>query len=147
MVLPTGQLDGGVYMSGDNVLEKFIAKDTEEIAIVGSFTHASAIVLASRPLGYASNGKKKEAAGTGLDQAVQGAPGHMAPSPATALEDWGERDWRDARKRSSTSWRGSIELAPADRCLLIFWGQGLYARHPGHALLRRGTNHNNALDL
>jgi hypothetical protein len=130
-----------VYMSGDNELEKFIAHDIKEMAMVGSSTHANIMVLADRVPGYATNGKKSggDWTSTKLFKVHRG----LAPSPSTALEDWGERDFGNAKTLTDFVTR-SKELAPADRYLLVFWGKG-YTWHPGHTLLDTTTK--NALDM
>jgi hypothetical protein len=130
-----------VYMSGDNEREKFIAQDIAEMAIAGSSAHANVMVLEDRVPGYASNGKKSggDWTSTKLFKVYRG----MVPSPATGLEDWGERDFGDAQTLIDFVTRAK-ELAPADRYLLVFWGKG-YTWHPGHSLLDATTH--NTLDL
>jgi hypothetical protein len=121
-----------VYMSGDNNLEDFIAKDIDlELAPTGSSANVQVVALADRAPGYdRSHGDWQT---TKLFHVTPG----MTAVPANAVADWGERDMGDPQTLVDfVSW--SKANYPADHYALYFWGHG-WSWHPG-VVMQDDTN-------
>ena len=113
-----------VYMSGDNNLEDFIAKDIDtELAPTGSSANVQVVALADRGPGYdKSHGDWQT---TKLFHVTQG----MTAVPSAAAADWGERNMGDPQTLVDfVTW--SKANYPADHYALYFWGHG-WSWHPG----------------
>jgi Clostripain family len=113
-----------VYMSGDNNLEDFIAKDLElELAAIGSSASVQVVALADRGPGYdRSHGDWQT---TKLFHVTPG----MTANPGSEVADWGERDMGSPQTLLDfVSW--SKTNYPANHYALYFWGHG-WSWHPG----------------
>jgi hypothetical protein len=113
-----------VYMSGDNNLEDFIAKDIDlELAPTGSSANVQVIALADRAPGY-----DKSHGDWQTTKLFHVTPG-MTAIPSAAVADWGERDMGDPQTLVEfVNW--SKTNYPADHYALYFWGHG-WSWHPG----------------
>jgi hypothetical protein len=121
-----------VYMSGDNNLEDFIAKDLEtELAPTGSSTDVQVVALADRGPGFdRSHGDWQT---TKLFHVTQG----MTALPGSEVADWGERNMGDPQTLVDfVTW--SKANYPADHYALYFWGHG-WSWHPG-VVMQDDTN-------
>ena len=121
-----------VYMSGDNNLEDFIAKDLEtELAQTGSSTDVQVVALADRGPGFdRSHGDWQT---TKLFHVTQG----MTALPGSEVADWGERNMGDPQTLVDfVTW--SKANYPADHYALYFWGHG-WSWHPG-VVMQDDTN-------
>jgi hypothetical protein len=121
-----------VYMSGDNNLEDFIAKDLEtELAPTGSSTDVQVVALADRGPGFdKSHGDWQT---TKLFHVTQG----MTALPGSEVADWGERNMGDPQTLVDfVTW--SKANYPADHYALYFWGHG-WSWHPG-VVMQDDTN-------
>lgn len=121
-----------VYMSGDNNLEEFIAKDIEtELAPTGSSANVQVVALADRGPGYdRSHGDWQT---TKLFHVTPG----LTALPGNEVADWGERNMGDPQTLVDfVSW--SKTNYPADHYLLYFWGHG-WSWHPG-VVMQDDTN-------
>jgi hypothetical protein len=117
-----------VYMSGDNNLEDFIAKDLElELAPTGSSANVQVVALADRGPGYdRSHGDWQT---TKLFHVTQG----MTANPGSEVADWGERDMGNPQTLVDfVTWTKANY--PADHYALYFWGHG-WSWHPGVVML------------
>src|SRR5262245_40671056 len=87
---PTAKWTVMVYMSGDNNLEEFIAKDIEtELAPTGSSANVQVVALADRGPGYdRSHGDWQS---TKLFHVTPG----LTALPGNEVADWGERNMGD----------------------------------------------------
>ncbi len=113
-----------VYMSGDNNLEDFIAKDLElELAAIGSSASVQVVALADRGPGY-----DKSHGDWQTTKLFHVTPG-MTANPGSEVADWGERDMGSPQTLLDfVSW--SKTNYPADHYALYFWGHG-WSWHPG----------------
>jgi hypothetical protein len=113
-----------VYMSGDNNLEDFIAKDIDtELAPTGSSANVQVVALADRGPGY-----DKSHGDWQTTKLFHVTPGMMA-IPSAAVADWGERDMGNPQTLVDfVTW--SKANYPADHYALYFWGHG-WSWHPG----------------
>jgi hypothetical protein len=121
-----------VYMSGDNDLEDFIAKDLElELAPLGSSANVQVVALADRGPGYdKSHGDWQT---TKLFHVTQG----MTANPGSEVADWGERNMGSPQTLLDfVNW--SKTNYPADHYALYFWGHG-WSWHPG-VVMQDNTN-------
>ena len=121
-----------VYMSGDNNLEDFIAKDLEtELAPTGSSTDVQVVALADRGPGFdRSHGDWQT---TKLFHVTQG----MTALPGSEVADWGERNMGDPQTLVDfVTW--SKANYPAEHYALYFWGHG-WSWHPG-VVMQDDTN-------
>ena len=121
-----------VYMSGDNNLEDFIAKDLEtELAPTGSSANVQVVALADRGPGY-----DKIHGDWQTTKLFHVTPG-MTALPGSEVADWGERDMGDPQTLVDfVSW--SKTNYPADHYALYFWGHG-WSWHPG-VVMQDDTN-------
>ncbi len=113
-----------VYMSGDNNLEDYIAKDIDlELAGAGSNADVQIVALADRGPGYdTSHGDWQT---TKLFHVTPG----MTAVASSAVADWGERNMGDKQTLTDfVTW--SKANYPADHYALYFWGHG-WSWHPG----------------
>ena len=116
-----------VYMSGDNNLEDYIVKDIEaELGLGGSDANINVVALADRGPGYdASRGDWQS---TKAYYVTKG----MVADGASALADWGERNFGDPRTLVDfVTWAKANY--PAQRYALYFWGHG-WNWHPGFVM-------------
>ena len=121
-----------VYMSGDNDLEEFIAKDLElELAVPGSSANVQVVALADRGPGYdRSHGDWQT---TKLFHVTPG----MTANPGSEVADWGERNMGNPQTLVDfVNW--SKANYPADHYALYFWGHG-WSWHPG-VVMQDDTN-------
>jgi len=113
-----------VYISGDNNLEDFVVSDIEtELAPTGSSANVQVVALADRAPGYDTS--RGDWQTTKLFHVTKG----MLATPASAVADWGERDFGDKQTLIDfVTWTKANY--PADHYALYFWGHG-WNWHPG----------------